>query len=46
MTALLSSSAPSPEAVWSAAFDELGERIGPVFARTETRARAPVYLGG
>src|SRR5881227_2284849 len=40
------SSAPSPEAVWSAAFAEVGERIGPVFARAETRQRAQVYLRG
>src|SRR5437762_9804427 len=40
------SSSPSPEAVWSAAFAEVGERIGPVFARAETRQRAQVYLRG
>src|SRR6266700_3347211 len=40
------SSSPSPEAVWSAAFAEVGERIGPVFARSETRERAQVYLRG
>src|SRR5947209_16286376 len=40
------SSSPSPEAVWSAAFAEVGERIGPVFARAETRQRAKVYLRG
>src|SRR3989442_13798457 len=40
------SSSSSPEAVWSAAFAEVGERIGPVFARSETRARAQVYLRG
>jgi SRSO17 transposase len=41
-----SSSSPSPEAVWSVAFQEVGERIGPVFARSETRARAQAYLRG
>ncbi len=40
------SSSPSPEAVWSAAFDELCERIGPIFARSETRLRAGSYLRG
>src|SRR5438477_4344379 len=37
---------PSPEVVWGAAFDEVCERIGPVFARAETRQRAQVYLRG
>ena len=37
---------PSPEAVWGAAFEEVCERIGPVFARSETRARAQTYLRG
>jgi SRSO17 transposase len=41
-----SSFAPSPEAVWATAFDEVCERIGPVFARAETRARAQAYLRG
>ena len=36
----------SPEAVWGAAFEEVCERIGPVFARSETRERAQVYLRG
>src|SRR3989442_1461394 len=40
------SSSPSPAAVWSAAFEEVCERIGPVFARSETRERAQVYLRG
>jgi SRSO17 transposase len=39
-----SSSSLSAEAVWSAAFEEVGERIGPVFARSETRERAQAYL--
>lgn len=48
MTSLLSSSPPlsSPEAVWSAAFDKLCERLGLVFARAETRVRAQAYLRG
>ena len=48
MGAQLSSSpfAPSPEAVWAAAFDAVCERIGPVFARSETRERAQAYLRG
>jgi hypothetical protein len=46
MTSLLSSSPPSPEAIWRGAFDELGERIGPMFARSETRERAQAYLRG
>ncbi len=37
---------PSPEAVWGAAFEEVCERIGPVFARSETRERAQAYLRG
>jgi SRSO17 transposase len=41
-----SSPPPSPEAVWSAAFEEVCERIGPVFARSETRERAQAYLRG
>ncbi len=48
MGAQLSSSpfAPSPEAVWATAFDAVCERIGPVFARSETRERAQSYLRG
>ncbi len=38
--------APSPQAVWAAAFQQMCERIGPVFARSETRERAQVYLRG
>src|SRR5712691_10218768 len=41
-----SSSSPSPEAVWGAAFEEVCKRIGPVFARSETRERAQAYLRG
>ena len=36
----------SPEAVWGAAFEEVCERIGPIFARSETRERAQAYLRG
>src|SRR5713101_8681894 len=41
-----SSPAPSPEALWGAGFQEMGERIGSVFARSETRERAQAYLRG
>src|SRR6266516_200105 len=41
-----SSPAPSPEALWGAGFEEVCERIGPVYARSETRARAQAYLRG
>ncbi len=46
MVSQLTSSSPSPEAVWGAAFEEVCERIGPVFARSETRERAQTYLRG
>jgi SRSO17 transposase len=39
-------STSSPEAVWAVAFEEVCERIGPVFARSETRERAQAYLRG
>jgi SRSO17 transposase len=39
-------SSSSPEAVWSASFEEVCERIGPLFARSETRERAQAYLRG
>jgi SRSO17 transposase len=39
-------STSSPEAVWGAAFEEVCERMGPVFARSETRERAQAYLRG
>ena len=39
-------SSSSPEAVWGAAFEEVCERIGPIFARSETRERARAYLRG
>ena len=34
----------SPEGVWGAAFEEVCKRIGPLFARSETRERAQAYL--
>src|SRR5437667_8853519 len=36
----------SPQAVWTAAFEEGCGRISPVFARSETRERAQAYLRG
>jgi len=39
-------SSSSPEAVWGAAFEDVCERIGPIFARSETRERAQAYLRG
>jgi hypothetical protein len=36
----------SAEAVWREAFDDVCERIGPVFARSQTRQRAQAYLRG
>lgn len=39
-------SSSSPEAVWSTAFEEVCERMGPVFARSETRERAQAYVRG
>jgi SRSO17 transposase len=40
------SSFPSAEELWTATFQEMCERIGPVFARSETRQRAQTYLQG
>ncbi len=40
------SSSPSPEALWSAAFEEVCERIDPLFARSETRRSGRSYLSG
>lgn len=37
---------PSAEELWTAAFQEVCERIGPSFARSETRKRAQAYLQG
>ena len=36
----------SPEEVWTRLFDQLCERIGPSFARSETRAGVKAYLAG
>src|SRR5437588_6665636 len=36
----------SPEEVWTKLFDSLCERIGPSFARSETRERVKAYLRG
>ena len=46
MGAPLPASSSSPEALWTAAFEEVCERIGPCFARSETRNRARAYLQG
>src|SRR5438552_9196989 len=48
MASLVSSSSPlaSPQALWGRAFEEVCERIGPAFARPETRERAQAYLRG
>jgi len=40
------SSFPSAEELWTAEFQEVCERIGPSFARSETRKRAQAYLQG
>src|SRR6266496_1309788 len=40
------SSFPSAEELWTAEFQEVCERIGPSFARSETRKRARIYLQG
>src|SRR5438445_7442391 len=36
----------SPEEVWTSLFNSICERIGPCFARSETRERAQAYLRG
>ena len=46
MTVEAPSSFSSPEQVWTTLFDSLCERIGPCFARSETRERAKAYLRG
>jgi len=38
--------APCPEEIWKGLFDEVCERIGPLFERSETRERAKLYLQG
>src|SRR4030081_821260 len=40
------SSFPSAESLWIAEFQDVCERIGPSFARSETRKRAQIYLQG
>jgi SRSO17 transposase len=40
------SSFPSAEELWTSEFQEVCERMGPVFARSETRQRARTYLQG
>ena len=46
MTVEAPSSCSSPEEVWTKLFDSLCERIGPSFARSETRERVKAYLQG
>ena len=46
MTVEAPSSYASPEEVWTSLFDSLCERIGPSFARSETRDRVKAYLRG
>ena len=46
MTVEAPSSFSSPEEVWTNLFDSLCERIGPSFARSETRERGKAYLRG
>lgn len=46
MVALFLASSSSPEALWTAAFEEVCERIGPCFARSETREWTKAYLRG
>jgi len=41
-----SSSFPSPEELWTSLFKNLCERIGPCFARSETREGVKAYLRG
>ncbi len=40
------SSFPSAEELWTAQFQDVCERIGPCFARSETRNRAQAYVRG
>ena len=46
MTVEAPSSFPSPEELWTSLFDRICERIGPCFARSETRERVKAYLRG
>jgi len=41
-----SASFPSAEDLWTAEFQDVCERIGPSFARSETRKRAQAYVQG
>ena len=38
--------APCPEEIWKDLFDEVCERMGPLFERSETRERVKFYLQG
>jgi SRSO17 transposase len=40
------SSFPSPEELWTSLFNDVCERLGPSFARSETRERVQAYLQG
>ncbi len=46
MTVEAPSSGSSPEELWTNLFDSLCERMGPCFARWETRERVKAYLRG
>jgi len=46
MTVEAPSSFSSPEELWTRLFDSLSERIGPCFARSETREGVKAYLRG
>lgn len=46
MTKETPSSSSSPEALWTEQFDRLCERLGPCFARSETRASVKTYVRG
>ena len=46
MTSMVSSLSTGPEGVWSAAFDEMCKRIGPLFGRPQTRESVQAYLRG
>lgn len=43
---LSTTSSPSPEESWSAAFADICQRMSPCFGRSETRQRAQMYLRG
>ena len=46
MTSMVASLSTGPEGVWSAAFDEMCKRIGPLFSRPQTRESVQAYLRG